>query len=156
MSCWESPLPWACCDGATYAYACTDQPPARCTTCCQQKHLWSSLAHCKITLDIPSQPRHPHPLLPVMFVCRGNTNASLLETEEAGYIYRYQYNGVGEGVTWLSSRNYMVIDLAAGPTTYGPLVRQGGAATPQGIPSVKVRLSALEWSFSMRILHSSR
>jgi hypothetical protein len=70
---------------------------------------------------------------------RGNTNASLIETEEAGYIYRYQYNGVGEGVTWLSSRNYMVMDVAAGPTTYGPLVRQGGAATPQGIPSVKVR-----------------
>jgi hypothetical protein len=72
---------------------------------------------------------------------RGNTNSSLLETEEAGYIYRYQYNGVGEGVTWLSSRNYMVIDLAAGPTTYGPLMRQGGAATPDGIPSIKVGVS---------------
>lgn len=68
----------------------------------------------------------------------GNTNVSLIEKEEAGYIYRYQYNGVGEGVTWLSSKNYMVIDLAAGPTTYGPLVKQGGAATPQGIPSIKV------------------
>jgi hypothetical protein len=76
------------------------------------------------------------PELPVRL--RGNTNSSLLETEEAGYIYRYQYNGVGEGVTWLSSRNYMVIDLAAGPTTYGPLMRQGGAATPDGIPSIKV------------------
>lgn len=72
--------------------------------------------------------------------CSGNLNASLIESEEAGYIYRYTYEGVGEAVTWLSSRNYMVIDLAAGPTTYGPLIRQGGAATPQGIPSIKVLL----------------
>jgi len=81
----------------------------------------------------PPPPPHTH-LFP-----RGNLNASVLEAEEGGYIYRYAYNGVGEGVTWLSSRNYLVIDLAAGPTTYGPLVRQGGAATPQGIPSIKVR-----------------
>lgn len=81
----------------------------------------------------PPPPPHPHTQP------RGNTNATLLEAEEGGYIYRYAYNGAGEGVTWLSSRNYMVVDLAAGPTTYGPLVRQGGAVTPQGVPSVKVR-----------------
>lgn len=53
-------------------------------------------------------------------------------------MHRYTYNGAGEGVVWHSSRNYLVIDLAAGPTSYGPLVSQGGAVTPQGLPSIHV------------------
>ena len=52
---------------------------------------------------------------------------------------RYKYNGVGETATWHSSRNYLVVDLAAGPSTYGPLASQGGAVTPQALPSIKVR-----------------
>lgn len=81
---------------------------------------------------------HNPPTRPSLHSNSGNLNASLLEEEEAGYIYRYTYNGVGEATTWLSSRNYLVIDLAAGPSTYGPLVSQGGAVTPQGVPSIHV------------------
>jgi hypothetical protein len=54
---------------------------------------------------------------------------------------RYQYSGVGETAIWHSSKNYLVVDLAAGPTTYGPLVSQGGAVTPQGLPSIKVSVA---------------
>jgi hypothetical protein len=126
------------------------QPPPRSKVLtAAQRHLqlqtasWAlnDIAFCLVLSTSPPA-FHTSPLPDVLVVVqlchRGNLNASLIENEEAGYVYRYQYNGVGEGVTWLSSRNYMVIDLAAGPTTYGPLIRQGGAATPEGIPSVKV------------------
>lgn len=67
----------------------------------------------------------------------GKYEDAKLSDEEAGYIYRYQYNGVGETAIWHSSKNYMVVDLSAGPSTYGPLVSQGGAVTPQALPSIK-------------------
>lgn len=56
-------------------------------------------------------------------------------------LIRYQYNGVGETGIWHSSRNYLVVDLSAGPSTYGPLVSSSGAVTPQALPSIKVRAS---------------
>jgi hypothetical protein len=71
-------------------------------------------------------------------LCRGQYDPAQLADEEAGFVYRYAYNGAGEAATWFSSRNYLVVDLAAGPTTYGPLISQGGAVTPQGLPSIKV------------------
>ncbi|KAF8055392.1 hypothetical protein HT031_006759 [Scenedesmus sp. PABB004] len=75
---------------------------------------------------------------------QGNYDGAKLEAEEAGYIYRYQYNGVGEAAVWHSSRSYLVVDLAAGPTTYGPLVSAGGAATPEGLPSIRATYEELQ------------
>eukprot|EP00878_Enallax_costatus_P009803 GHUV01010236.1.p1 GENE.GHUV01010236.1~~GHUV01010236.1.p1 ORF type:complete len:735 (+),score=167.23 GHUV01010236.1:318-2522(+) len=67
----------------------------------------------------------------------GSYDQAKLSDEEAGYVYRYQYNGAGEASIWHSSRNYLVVDLSAGPSTYGPLVSQGGAVTPQALPSIR-------------------
>jgi hypothetical protein len=62
-------------------------------------------------------------------------------------MHRYQYNGVGETAIWHSSKNYLVVDLSAGPSTYGPLVSQGGAVTPQALPSIKVSKSETHWQW---------
>ncbi|GBF94529.1 hypothetical protein Rsub_07063 [Raphidocelis subcapitata] len=66
-----------------------------------------------------------------------------LVVEEAGITYRYSYNGVGESTTWLSSKSYTVIDVAAGPTAFGPAVAAEGAVTARGTPALRGVYSAI-------------
>ncbi|KIZ06288.1 hypothetical protein MNEG_1669 [Monoraphidium neglectum] len=60
-----------------------------------------------------------------------------LDKEEAGLVYRYSYNGLGEATTWLSSRNYVVVDVAAGPTSYGPAASSEGAVGAGALPALR-------------------
>lgn len=69
----------------------------------------------------------------------GAYNADALDAEDGGYVYRYQYNGMGEATTWLSSKNYLVLDVSAGPSTYGPAISRSGGVTQGAVPSVRVR-----------------
>jgi hypothetical protein len=71
--------------------------------------------------------------------CSGQIDGTKLAAEEGGYVYRYQYNGVGETSIWSSSKNYLVIDVSAGPTVYGPLISRGGSVTRAALPSIRVR-----------------
>ncbi|KIY99214.1 hypothetical protein MNEG_8751 [Monoraphidium neglectum] len=79
-----------------------------------------------------------------------------LEKEEAGLTYRYSYNGAGASAAWCapgeswvrpwspetgrltSSRNFVVVDVAAGPAIYGPAVAgRGGVVGPTSFPSLR-------------------
>jgi len=73
----------------------------------------------------------------------GNTDGTKLAAEEAGYVYRYQYNGAGESSIWTSSKNYLVVDVSSGPTIYGPLISRGGSVTRAALPSIKSVLSSI-------------
>ncbi|KAK1286063.1 hypothetical protein QJS10_CPB20g00155 [Acorus calamus] len=44
-----------------------------------------------------------------------------LSAQEANYIYRYRHHGGGASQVWLSSGRFVVIDLSAGPCTYGKI-----------------------------------
>ncbi|KAK1295082.1 hypothetical protein QJS10_CPA16g01682 [Acorus calamus] len=50
-----------------------------------------------------------------------------LSAQEADYIYRYRYRGGGASQVWLSSGRFVVIDLSAGPCTYGKIETEEGS-----------------------------
>lgn len=45
----------------------------------------------------------------------------------------------------MSSRNYIVLDVSAGPSTYGPATsgKQGGVVGPGSFPALRVRAAPL-------------
>ena len=63
-----------------------------------------------------------------------------LKDQEAGYVYRYKYNGRGSAATWISKHNFLVIDLAAGPAMFGPLASPAGQVSPISTPRLLVGL----------------
>ncbi|PKA49913.1 hypothetical protein AXF42_Ash019229 [Apostasia shenzhenica] len=65
-----------------------------------------------------------------------------LKNQEGDYIYRYRYNGGGASQVWLSSGRYVVIDLSAGPCTYGKIETEEGSVSYKTMP----RLSNLIFS----------
>ncbi|PKU59342.1 uncharacterized protein LOC110102055 isoform X1 [Dendrobium catenatum] len=62
-----------------------------------------------------------------------------LKSQEGDYIYRYRYNGGGASQVWLSSGRYAVIDLSAGPCTYGKIETEEGSVSYRTLP----RLSSI-------------
>ncbi|CAI7880847.1 unnamed protein product [Closterium sp. NIES-54] len=60
-----------------------------------------------------------------------------VEEQEGGYSYAYSYHGAGHAQTWLSHARYVVIDLSAGPVTFGHLGEAEGAVVPGTIPRVR-------------------
>ncbi|KAG2263384.1 hypothetical protein Bca52824_070463 [Brassica carinata] len=59
------------------------------------------------------------------------------EKQEADYIYRYRYNGGGASQVWLGSGRYVVIDLSAGPCTYGKIETEEGSVSPRTLPRIR-------------------
>ncbi|KAF2533371.1 hypothetical protein F2Q70_00032655 [Brassica cretica] len=77
------------------------------------------------------------------------------EKQEADYIYRYRYNGGGASQVWLGSgrcdtakfyypilkalhlSRYVVIDLSAGPCTYGKIETEEGSVSPRTLPRIR-------------------
>ncbi|KAL6649814.1 hypothetical protein ACP70R_014038 [Stipagrostis hirtigluma subsp. patula] len=57
-----------------------------------------------------------------------------LKKQEADYIYRYRYNGGGATQVWLSSGRFVVIDLSAGPCTYGKIETEEGSVSYRSMP----------------------
>ncbi|PUZ58092.1 hypothetical protein GQ55_5G481400 [Panicum hallii var. hallii] len=57
-----------------------------------------------------------------------------LKKQEAEYIYRYRYNGGGATQVWLSSGRFVVIDLSAGPRTYGKIETEAGSISYRSMP----------------------
>ncbi|XBH85368.1 hypothetical protein VPH35_073293 [Triticum aestivum] len=57
-----------------------------------------------------------------------------LKKQEADYIYRYRYNGGGATQVWLSSGRFVVIDLSAGPCTYGKIESEEGSVSYRSMP----------------------
>jgi hypothetical protein len=60
-----------------------------------------------------------------------------MKKQEAGYIYRYRYNGGGATQVWLSSDRFVVIDLSAGPCTYGKIETEEGTVSLRTLPRLR-------------------
>ncbi|MBA0696703.1 hypothetical protein Goari_003234, partial [Gossypium aridum] len=60
-----------------------------------------------------------------------------MKQQEGDYIYRYRYNGGGASQVWLSSGRFVVIDLSAGPCTYGKIETEEGTVSPRTLPRIR-------------------
>ncbi|XP_074572271.1 uncharacterized protein LOC141828706 [Curcuma longa] len=69
----------------------------------------------------------------------GELNEEQLKKQEGDYIYLYRYNGGGASQVWLSSGRFVVIDISAGPCTYGKIETEEGSISYRSLP----RLSKL-------------
>ncbi|XP_050372530.1 uncharacterized protein LOC126790362 [Argentina anserina] len=59
------------------------------------------------------------------------------QKQEGDYIYRYRYNGGGASQVWLGSGRYVVIDLSAGPCTYGKIETEEGTVSSRTLPRLR-------------------
>ncbi|KAH0935079.1 hypothetical protein HID58_012196 [Brassica napus] len=73
----------------------------------------------------------------LMFAKLPELNDADKEKQEADYIYRYRYNGGGASQVWLGSGRYVVIDLSAGPCTYGKIETEEGSVSPRTLPRIR-------------------
>ncbi|EEF43107.1 uncharacterized protein LOC8258833 [Ricinus communis] len=60
-----------------------------------------------------------------------------MSKQEGDYIYRYRYNGGGATQAWLSSDRFVVIDLSAGPCTYGKIETEEGSVSSRTLPRIR-------------------
>ncbi|KAL6193627.1 hypothetical protein ACLB2K_034711 [Fragaria x ananassa] len=60
-----------------------------------------------------------------------------MQKQEGDYIYRYRYNGGGASQVWLGSGRYVVIDLSAGPCTYGKIETEEGTVSSRTLPRLR-------------------
>ncbi|XP_074319977.1 uncharacterized protein LOC141656822 [Silene latifolia] len=60
-----------------------------------------------------------------------------MKKQEGDYIYRYRYNGGGASQVWLSSSRFAVIDLSAGPCTYGKIETEEGSIGSKTLPRIR-------------------
>ncbi|CAN1281618.1 hypothetical protein LINPERPRIM_LOCUS17803 [Linum perenne] len=60
-----------------------------------------------------------------------------MKKQEGDYIYRYKYNGGGASQVWLSSERFVVIDLSAGPCTYGKIETEEGSVSTRTMPRIR-------------------
>uniref|UniRef100_A0A0D3FHN5 DUF7906 domain-containing protein n=1 Tax=Oryza barthii TaxID=65489 RepID=A0A0D3FHN5_9ORYZ len=70
----------------------------------------------------------------LMYGAIGRLTEQELKKQEADYIYRYRYNGGGATQVWLSSGRFVVIDLSAGPCTYGKIETEEGSVSYRSLP----------------------
>lgn len=57
--------------------------------------------------------------------------------KQEDYVYRYRYNGGGASQVWLSSSRFVVIDLSAGPCTYGKIETEEGSISYKTLPRIR-------------------
>lgn len=60
-----------------------------------------------------------------------------MKKQEGDYIYRYRYEGGGATQVWLGSGRYVVIDLSAGPCTYGKIETEEGSVSTRTLPRLR-------------------
>nr|XP_010921441.1 uncharacterized protein LOC105044999 [Elaeis guineensis] len=70
----------------------------------------------------------------LMYSRIGGLTEEQLKKQEGDYIYRYRYNGGGASQVWLSSGRFVVIDLSAGPCTYGKIETEEGSVSFRTLP----------------------
>ncbi|CAI9776768.1 unnamed protein product [Fraxinus pennsylvanica] len=64
-------------------------------------------------------------------------NDEEIKKQEGDYIYRYRYNGGGASQVWLGSGRFVVVDLSAGPCTYGKIETEEGSVNPKTLPRLQ-------------------
>ncbi|KAM0065872.1 hypothetical protein Hdeb2414_s0003g00119471 [Helianthus debilis subsp. tardiflorus] len=73
----------------------------------------------------------------LMYGKRSRLTEEDIKKQEGGYIYRYRYNGGGASQIWLASGRFVVVDISAGPCTYGRLETEEGSVSPKTIPRLR-------------------
>ncbi|XP_016491340.1 uncharacterized protein LOC107811018 [Nicotiana tabacum] len=64
-------------------------------------------------------------------------NEEEMKKQEGDYIYRYRYNGGGASQVWLGSSRFVVVDLSAGPCTYGKIETEEGSVSSRSLPRLR-------------------
>ncbi|XP_069154209.1 uncharacterized protein [Solanum lycopersicum] len=64
-------------------------------------------------------------------------NEEEMKKQEGDYIYRYRYNGGGASQVWLGSGRFVVVDLSAGPCTYGKIETEEGSISSRSLPRLR-------------------
>jgi hypothetical protein len=64
-----------------------------------------------------------------------------IDEQEAGFTYRYAYEGGGAAASWVGAGRFAVVDLAAGPCVYGRLGVSEGSVGPNALPRLGPLLS---------------
>ncbi|KAG5632497.1 hypothetical protein H5410_004214 [Solanum commersonii] len=64
-------------------------------------------------------------------------NEEEMKKQEGNYIYRYRYNGGGASQVWLGSGRFVVVDLSAGPCTYGKIETEEGSISSRSLPRLR-------------------
>ncbi|KAF3597982.1 hypothetical protein DY000_02026644 [Brassica cretica] len=120
--------------------------------CVLEDALFLSCLHLSVRMD----PRNTEiDLDSLMFAKLPELSDADKEKQEADYIYRYRYNGGGASQVWLGSgrcdtakfyypilkalhlSRYVVIDLSAGPCTYGKIETEEGSVSPRTLPRIR-------------------
>ncbi|XP_045828095.1 uncharacterized protein LOC123920049 isoform X2 [Trifolium pratense] len=70
-----------------------------------------------------------------------------MKKQEGDYIYRYRYDGGGATQVWLSSGRFVVIDLSAGPCTYGKIEAEEGSVSSRTLPRLRNVVSLSSTAF---------
>lgn len=86
---------------------------------------------------LPPPPPPHEDALPLDFIGnwrKGNVSLQHIIDQEAGYLYRYKYNGNGAAASFVGQYNFVVIDVAAGPVSFGPLASASGSVMPAAMP----------------------
>lgn len=60
-----------------------------------------------------------------------------MKKQEGDYVYHYRYNGGGASQIWLGSGRFVVIDLSAGPCTYGKIETEEGSVSSKTLPRLR-------------------
>ncbi|XP_047317007.1 uncharacterized protein LOC124920547 [Impatiens glandulifera] len=60
-----------------------------------------------------------------------------MKQQEGDYVYRYRYNGGGASQVWLGCGRFVVVDLSAGPCTYGKIETEEGSISTKTLPRLK-------------------
>ncbi|KAJ9555070.1 hypothetical protein OSB04_009684 [Centaurea solstitialis] len=60
-----------------------------------------------------------------------------IKKQEGDYIYRYHYDGGGASQVWLGSGRFVVIDISAGPCTYGKIETEEGSVSSKTLPRLR-------------------
>ncbi|KAK4767501.1 hypothetical protein SAY86_015251 [Trapa natans] len=70
----------------------------------------------------------------LMYEKLGQLTEEDMRKQEGDYVYRYRYNGGGATQVWLASSRFLVIDLSAGPCTYGKIETEEGSVSYRTLP----------------------
>ncbi|KAI3886818.1 hypothetical protein MKW98_017170 [Papaver atlanticum] len=84
----------------------------------------------KVRMD----PRKELDLRSVMYETIPGLTEDEMKKQDIEYIYRYRYNRGGASQVWLGSGRFVVVDLSAGPCTYGKINFEEGCVSSRTLP----------------------
>jgi len=69
---------------------------------------------------------------------KAKLSKSPVGTQQPAFQYLYSYQGAGASQSWIGAGRYVVVDVAAGPASYGPANAMEGAVSAVSVPRLEV------------------